>query len=285
MIGLDQPFPRPKSGVADLAQNETMELPAAGAHGDVADTDFVPLDEKVSQRDFFIGLSLAVSSSIFIGTSFILKKKGLLRLEARGAARAGAGGHAYLFEPVWWAGIITMGIGEAANFLAYGFAPATLVTPLGALSVLVTAVLSAKFLNERAGLTDELKTFELQPEKDCPIKFKTHLGLATKLSSPGSTIMVIHAPKDESVNDLKELGMMMMEPGFLLYAGVALAVSMVLIFKVAPKHGTTNILIYIIICSLLGSFSVACVKGVSLVGKEFFDADSPNPFTEPLTYF
>ena len=27
--------------------------------------------------------------------------------------------------------------------------------------------------------------------------------------------MVIHAPKDESVNDLKELGMMMMEPGFL----------------------------------------------------------------------
>ena len=43
----------------------------------------MPLDEKVSQRDFFIGLSLAVSSSIFIGTSFILKKKGLLRLEAR----------------------------------------------------------------------------------------------------------------------------------------------------------------------------------------------------------
>ena len=27
--------------------------------------------------------------------------------------------------------------------------------------------------------------------------------------------MVIHAPKEESVNDLKELGMMMMEPGFL----------------------------------------------------------------------
>jgi len=33
--------------------------------------------------DFFIGLSLAVSSSIFIGVSFIFKKKGLLRLEAK----------------------------------------------------------------------------------------------------------------------------------------------------------------------------------------------------------
>lgn len=30
-----------------------------------------------------------------------------------------------------------VGLGEAANFAAYAFAPATLVTPLGALSVLI----------------------------------------------------------------------------------------------------------------------------------------------------
>ena len=45
-----------------------------------------------------------------------------------------------------------MGIGEAANFAAYAFAPASLVTPLGALSVLVAAVLSSKFLNENLNL-------------------------------------------------------------------------------------------------------------------------------------
>lgn len=33
--------------------------------------------------------------------------------------------------------IFAVGAGEAANFAAYAFAPATLVTPLGALSVLV----------------------------------------------------------------------------------------------------------------------------------------------------
>lgn len=33
-----------------------------------------------------------------------------------------------------------VGAGEAANFAAYAFAPATLVTPLGALSVLVRYV-------------------------------------------------------------------------------------------------------------------------------------------------
>lgn len=42
-----------------------------------------------------------------------------------------------------------MGIGEAANLLAYAFAPAALVTPLGALSIIVTAILSSRFLNEK----------------------------------------------------------------------------------------------------------------------------------------
>lgn len=41
-----------------------------------------------------------------------------------------------------------MGFGEALNFIAYAFAPATLVTPLGALSVIVTALLSQHFLGE-----------------------------------------------------------------------------------------------------------------------------------------
>lgn len=44
---------------------------------------------------------------------------------------------------------ILVGLGEVLNFTAYMFAPASLVTPLGALSVIVAAVLSSKFLNER----------------------------------------------------------------------------------------------------------------------------------------
>uniref|UniRef100_A0A8C0GPR7 Uncharacterized protein n=1 Tax=Chelonoidis abingdonii TaxID=106734 RepID=A0A8C0GPR7_CHEAB len=41
------------------------------------------------RHDFYIGLGLALSSSIFIGGSFILKKKGLLKLASRGSIRAG----------------------------------------------------------------------------------------------------------------------------------------------------------------------------------------------------
>ena len=52
----------------------------------------------------------------------------------------GFGGFGYLREFQWWIGLTTMGLGEFCNFAAYGFAPASVVTPLGALSVLVRYV-------------------------------------------------------------------------------------------------------------------------------------------------
>jgi hypothetical protein len=36
--------------------------------------------KKEDPKDFYIGLSLALLSSFFIGSSFILKKKGLIKL-------------------------------------------------------------------------------------------------------------------------------------------------------------------------------------------------------------
>ena len=50
---------------------------------------------------------------------------------------AGIGGYSYLAEPLWWAGMLTMVVGEVANFAAYAFGPAILVTPLGARSIIV----------------------------------------------------------------------------------------------------------------------------------------------------
>nr|BAK07667.1 predicted protein [Hordeum vulgare subsp. vulgare] len=85
------------------------------------------------------GIVLALLSSGFIGSSFIIKKKGLRRAALASGISAGVGGHSYLKEPLWWVGMITMIVGEIANFVAYAFAPAVLVTPLGALSIIVSA--------------------------------------------------------------------------------------------------------------------------------------------------
>lgn len=68
---------------------------AATAHKDKAAASLV---------DFYIGLGLAISSSLFIGSSFIIKKKALIKLA--GAAeysrqRASEGGYGYLKEWLW----------------------------------------------------------------------------------------------------------------------------------------------------------------------------------------
>ncbi|XP_047928894.1 magnesium transporter NIPA3 [Anser cygnoides] len=209
----------------------------------------------------YLGLALAVGSSIFIGSSFILKKKGLLKLAAKGVPRAGQGGHSYLKEGLWWAGLLSMGLGEAANFAAYAFAPATLVTPLGALSVLISAILSSHFLNERLNI---------------------HGKLGCVLSILGSTVMVIHAPEEEEVTSLDEMEIKLQDPVFVAFAVLLTAVALTLIFIVAPRRGQTNILIYVLICSFIGAFSVSSVKGLGIAIKEMLERKPV--YRRPLVY-
>ncbi|XP_041527536.1 magnesium transporter NIPA3 isoform X2 [Microtus oregoni] len=203
-----------------------------------------------NKYSLYAGLALAISSSIFIGSSFILKKKGLLQLANKGITRAGQGGHSYLKEWVWWAGLLSMGAGEAANFAAYAFAPATLITPLGALSVLVSAILSSYFLNEHLNI---------------------HGKIGCILSILGSTVMVIHAPQEEEVTSLHEMEIKLKDPGFVSFALIVSVISLVLIVLVAPKKGQTNILVYIAICSLIGAFSVSSAKGLGIAAKELLE--------------
>ncbi|NWZ75701.1 NIPA3 protein, partial [Poecile atricapillus] len=214
-----------------------------------------------SKYHLYIGLALAIGSSIFIGSSFILKKKGLLKLADRGVTRAGQGGYSYLKEWLWWAGLLSMGLGEAANFAAYAFAPATLVTPLGALSVLISAILSSYFLNE---------------------KLNIHGKLGCVLSILGSTVMVIHAPEEEEVTSLDEMERKLQDPGFVTFAVLLTVVALVLIVVVAPKRGQTNILIYILICSLIGAFSVSSVKGLGIAIKQMLERKPA--YRHPLVY-
>ncbi|VDM95107.1 unnamed protein product [Thelazia callipaeda] len=213
--------------------------------------------------DFYIGLGLAISSSLFIGSSFIIKKKALIKLARNDYFhRASEGGYGYLREWLWWLGVLTMGAGEACNFAAYAFAPASLVTPLGALSVIVTAILSSKLLKERLNLLGKI-------------------GCAVCLL--GSTVVVIHSPKEEEVSNMAELALKMRDIGFIFYVAAVVLVSMVMIICIAPHFGHSNILVYIFICSIIGSLSVLSVKGLGLAIKETISGKQQ--FTNLLTWF
>ncbi|XVF84586.1 hypothetical protein PTKIN_Ptkin17bG0049000 [Pterospermum kingtungense] len=195
------------------------------------------------------GLVLAVSSSIFIGSSFIVKKKGLKKAGSSGT-RAGQGGYSYLYEPWWWAGMITMIVGEIANFAAYAYAPAILVTPLGALSIIFSAVLAHFILEEK------LHIFGV-------------LGCA--LCVVGSTTIVLHAPQERKIESVKDVWHLATEPGFLVYTCLIVIVVAVLIFRYAPRYGQTHMIVYVGICSLMGSLTVMGVKAVGIALKLSFE--------------
>ncbi|KAK1896563.1 Magnesium transporter NIPA2 [Dissostichus eleginoides] len=57
-------------------------------------------------------------------------------------------------------------------------------------------------------------------------------------------------------------------PAFLSFAIVVIIVALIFIFVVGPRHGQSNILVYITICSVIGSLSVSCVKGLGIAIKE-----------------
>lgn len=62
----------------------------------------------------------------------------------------------YLESPYWWLGIALMTIGEAGNFLAYGFAPASIVAPLGVVALVSNCLIAPLMLHERFRKRDAL---------------------------------------------------------------------------------------------------------------------------------
>ncbi|XP_017187473.1 probable magnesium transporter NIPA2 isoform X2 [Malus domestica] len=176
------------------------------------------------------GLTLAVSSSIFIGTSFIIKKKGLKKAGTT-RTRAGLGGYTYLYEPLWWAGMIAMIVGEIANFAAYAFAPAILVTPLGSLSIIVSAVLAHFVLEEK------LHIFGV---------------LGCVLCVVGSTSIVLHAPQETPIHSVKQVWQHATQPGFIIYTCIVLILVAVLIFWYVPCYGHTHMIVYVMSVKAVG---------------------------------
>lgn len=69
---------------------------------------------------------------------------------------------------------------------------------------------------------------------------------------------------------------------FLLYLVSVSVFAAVMVYRIAPKYGKTNPLIYLSICSTVGSVSVMAVKAFGIALKLTFAGN--NQFTHPSTY-
>ncbi|KAG2213908.1 hypothetical protein INT47_001177 [Mucor saturninus] len=210
-----------------------------------------------------IGVSLAVASGIFIGSSFVFKKRGLLQSIEQSGGVAGEG-YTYLKSAMWWSGMILMIVGELCNFIAYAFTQAILVTPLGALSVVISAVLSSIFLKER-------------------LSFQGKIGCLQCIL--GAIVIVLHAPEQSSADTtIETFKNLVLSVGFLVYGGLAIVVSLVLVFYCGPRWGKENMLVYISICSLIGSISVVFTQGLGSAIVHSITYKNENQFNNWFIY-
>ncbi|KAI9717416.1 MAG: hypothetical protein M1812_004768 [Candelaria pacifica] len=187
-----------------------------------------------------IGIVLAIASGVFIGTSFVLKKVGLLKANTKYQEEAGEG-YGYLKNAWWWGGMTLMIIGEICNFVAYAFVDAILVTPLGALSVVITTILSAIFLKERLSFVGKVGCF---------------------ICIVGSIIIVINAPEQSSAATIQQMKSYVIAPGFLSYAGVIILACIFIVLWAGPRYGKKSMLVYLSVCSLIGGLSVVATQGL-----------------------
>ncbi|KAH9849219.1 DUF803-domain-containing protein [Lenzites betulinus] len=185
-----------------------------------------------------VGVVLAIGSGVLIGSSFVFKKRGLLNSQKGHAAGEGV---AYLKSPMWWTGMIIMILGELCNFVAYAFVEAIVVTPMGALSVVISSILSHFFLKERLSLFGWISSIQ------CLL---------------GASILALNGPEEQSVSTIEGFKHLFLAPWFLAYGGVVLAVAAVLAFWAAPKYGKQSMMPYLGVCSLIGGLSVSCTQGL-----------------------
>jgi drug/metabolite transporter (DMT)-like permease len=210
------------------ARAANTTAPAAGAEKEK------PTSYKI------IGLVLAITSGLFIGVSFVLKKHGLLAANVKYNEEAGEG-YGYLKNVWWWTGMTLMIVGEICNFAAYLFADAILVTPLGALSVVVCAILSSIFLKERLSFVGKVGCFQ------CIV---------------GAVIIAANAPEQSAVNNIQDMKHLVIAPGFLSFAGVIILGCAFVALWVGPRYGKKSMLVYLTVCSLIGGLSVVCIQGI-----------------------
>jgi drug/metabolite transporter (DMT)-like permease len=189
----------------------------------------VTLEEKV-------GVVLALCGNILISVSLNIQKY------THTLNQAASGGEvAYTDIPLWWTGMAIMVVGETGNFLAYAYAPATLVAPLGAVTVVSNCIIAHYVLKET-------------------IRKRNMAGVV--LAIIGAVFIMVYAPDSQKQLTMELLELYMLQPSFIVFI-ICILLAITGLFLLDDHYKKKYVVFYILICSLCGSLTVMCVKGVS----------------------
>ena len=136
----------------------------------------------------------------------------------------------YLRSPLWWAGITLMVVGEAGNFLAYGFAPASIVSPLGVVAIVSNCIVAPCLLLER---------------------FRQLDAWGVLIAVGGVVTVLLSAKSEENRIGPDAIWDAITRWEFMLYLGLT-AGAMLLLIWVSRKYGDRTVLIDVGLVALFG---------------------------------
>ncbi|KAI0180250.1 DUF803-domain-containing protein [Hypoxylon sp. FL1284] len=164
----------------------------------------------------------------------------------------------YLKSPSWWLGQVLMTVGEMGNFLAYGFAPASIVSPLGVVALISNCVIAPIFFGE---------------------VFRKRDFWGVVIAVAGAVTVVLSAKQEETKLDPHDVWDAITTMAFEIYMGISVFLIIVLMWA-SPRYGNRTILIDLGLVGLFGGYTALTTKGVSsMLSSTLFRA-----FTTPVTY-
>ncbi|KAE8399089.1 magnesium transporter NIPA-domain-containing protein [Aspergillus pseudonomiae] len=164
----------------------------------------------------------------------------------------------YLRSPYWWVGIVLMCVGEIGNFMAYGFAPASIVSPLGVVALISNCVIAPIMLKE---------------------KFRGRDFWGVVVAVTGAVVVVLSASSSEEKIGPHDIWVMITRWEFETYVGIS-AVLIIGLLWASGKYGSRTVLIDVGLVALFGGYTALSTKGVSsLLSFTLWHA-----ITFPITY-
>ena len=170
-------------------------------------------------------------------------------------------GAAYTGSRLWWLGVTLMVLGEVGNFMAYGFAPATLVAPMGAVSVVANAAVASLLLSEEFRRRDLSGSF---------------------LIISGGVGLVYFSPQQEKQLNSATLMAYIFSDIFFMYSGI-LMLLLVLMMSLHKRWAREWVVVDLTLCAILGSWTVMATKGLS-VSVRMTMLGEENAFSSWITY-
>ncbi|KAM6215111.1 NIPA-like protein 2 [Rhynchocyon petersi] len=241
--------PRDAASVAldELAWNFTYGAPGAG-NGSLSGEWY-----RRNQIHLF-GVVLAILGNLIISISLNIQKYSHLQSALQEHRRP------FFKTASWWCAVVLMAVGETGNFAAYGFAPITLIAPLGCMSVTGSAVISVIFLKENLRASDLV-------------------GMTLALA--GTYLLVNFAPTITQSVSARTVQYYFVGWKFLIYVILEMLVFCILLYF-HQRKGMKHLLILLTLVALLASLTVISVKAVS--GMITFSVMDKMQLTYPIFY-